>query len=59
MFLAARGLRERDAEGPPRYAGEFLVALERQAWRVVRHSLLTGLALTAAAVLWAWTGGPR
>jgi hypothetical protein len=51
VFLAARGRREHDADGPPRFDGNQLVMLQRQARRVWLLASSTGLGLTAAGVL--------
>lgn len=51
--LAAYGAADAGdtAEGPPRFEGEFLVQLERQARRVWLLTLVTALVLTLVATM--------
>ena len=54
MVLAPRGLREEDdGKTRTRVAGEWLVAVQRQARKVWIETLLTAAAATAASVAWA------
>ena len=55
MVLAARGLREEDdGKTRARIAGEWLVAVKRQAARVWLQSALATAIATAAALVWAF-----
>ena len=54
MFLASRGLREEDdGRTRTRLAGEWLVAVQRQARKVWIETLVTTAVVTAAAIAFA------
>lgn len=49
-MLASRGLREDESGRPKRIAGEFLVAIRRQAMRVIAWAALATVLLLAATL---------